>query len=93
MSRIFGRDYKDKDEAIVYTHNFTADLNGSTISGTPVWTTRPSGLTTDTTSNTTTTASIRLSGGTPGVLYTAECTIVTAASEIVQASHEVQVNN
>lgn len=92
MSRIIGRDYKDKDEAIAYTHNFLADLNGSTISSAS-WVTRPSGITTDTTSNTTTTASIRLSGGTPGVLYTAECTVVTAASETVQACHEVQVNN
>jgi hypothetical protein len=92
MSRLLGRDYKDKDEAITYTHDCTPDLGGSTVSSVS-WVTRPSGLTTDSTSSTTTSASIKLSGGTPGQLYTVELTATLADAQIIQASHEVQVLN
>ena len=92
MSRICGRDYKDKDETISYTLDFTPDLNSSTISSV-AWAVRPSGLTTVSTGNTTTTASIKVSGGVAGTLYTAEATATLANSEVSQACLEIQVLN
>lgn len=92
--RVYGRDEKTPAEAVAYTHNCAPDLNGSTISGVPTWTITPTtvpALTVDTSSNTTTTASVRLSGGLEGTLYTALLTVVTAASETLQAAHEVLV--
>lgn len=91
--RILGRDEKTPAEAVAYTHNCAADLNGSTIS-TATWLVSPTtspALAVDTSSNTTTTATARLSGGLEGTLYTAKLTIVTAASENLQAAHEVLV--
>ena len=92
--RILGRDEKTPAEAVAYTHDCTPDLNGSTISGTPVWTVSPEtspALTKDTQSNTTLTATVRYSAGKEGTLYTVTLTIVTAAGETLQAAHEILV--
>lgn len=92
MSRILGRDYKDVDETVIYTHDVTRDLNGSTISSAS-WAVRPSGLTILSQSNTTTTAQVKVSGGIAGQLYVLELTATLADGEIGQACHEVQVLN
>lgn len=90
MSQRLGLRDQDKNEAIAYTINWAADLNGSTISGAPTWTV-PSGITNANTTNTTTTTSIRLSGGTPGVSYKIECTVTSAVSETMQAHFVVRI--
>lgn len=91
--RILGKDEKTPAEAVAYTHNCTPDLNGSTISS-AVWSITPTtspALTIDSQTNTTTTATVRLSSGLEGTLYRAILTIVTATSETLQAAHEVLV--
>ena len=91
MSRRLGRVEQDDDEAIAYTINWAADLNSSTLAAVS-WSV-PSALTTETTSNTTTSASIRLSGGTPGQVYKVECTVTTAAGEDLQAHFLIGVTD
>jgi hypothetical protein len=83
MSRRIARVEQDENEAVAYTLNWAGDLNGSTLS-TVTWSV-PSGLTNELTSNTTTTASIRLSGGTPGQEYKIECSVTSASGEDMQA--------
>lgn len=91
MSRQVAHFYKDTDEAVSYTLNWSDDLNGSTISSV-TWVV-PSGLTSEATSNTTTTATNRLAGGTPGRTYTVTCTVTTAAAEDLQAHVLLTVGN
>lgn len=91
MSRQVAHFYQDKDEAVARTLNWADDLNGSTISSV-VWSV-PSGLTNEASSNGTTTATIRLSGGTPGQTYTVTCTVTTAASEDLQAHFLLTIGN
>lgn len=84
MSREVAHFYQDKDESISRTLDWTADLNGSTISGAPTWTV-PSELTTVAQSNTTTTTTIQLAGAKPGKTYQIECKITSVAGEIPAA--------
>lgn len=93
MARLVGQDTKDKDEAIAYTVDWSADVNGSTID-TSSWSV-PSGLTNESTSigSTALTTSIRLSGGTPGQVYLIENTVTTLAGEDLQASFRITVQN
>ena len=67
-----------KDPASVqdYTITWTATLNGDTISSSS-WTVDP-GLTVDSDTNTTTTATVWVSGGTAGNYYRLTNTVVTA---------------
>ena len=68
---------KDPAEVLDYTLDWDAELGtGEEISGTPVWTV-PDGITKDSQANTTTTATIWLSGGTAGVEYAIACKITT----------------
>lgn len=68
---------KDPGEVIDYTIDWDAELGASeTISGTPTWTV-PAGITKDSQSNTTTTTTIWLSGGTGGNEYVLTCQIVS----------------
>lgn len=68
---------KDPQEVIDYTVDWAAELGtGEQISGTPVWTV-PSGITKDSQANTTTTATVWLSGGTAGNEYEIACKIST----------------
>ena len=83
MSRRIARLQQDKDEAIAYTMNWAADLNNSTLSAVN-WTI-PSALTNESQSNTTTSASVRLSGGIAGQEYKIECSVTSAAGEDMQA--------
>jgi hypothetical protein len=92
MSRRVDHWYQDSGEAVARTLNWAADLNGSTISGTPTWTV-PAGLTNEATSNTTTTASIRISGGVPGQDYIITCLVTTAASEDLEVHALLTIDN
>ena len=93
MARMVGQDIKDKDEAIAYTLDWSADVNSSTID-TSSWTV-PSGLTNESTSigSSALTTSIRLSGGTPGQVYVIENTVTLLSGEDLQASFKVTVQN
>jgi hypothetical protein len=91
MSRQVAHWYQDSDELVARTLNWTADLNNSTISGV-TWT-MPAGLTNVATSNTSTTASVRISGGTPGETYLVTCTVTTAASETLQVHVLLTIDN
>lgn len=68
---------KDPDEVEFYVRDWSADLDGDTIA-TSTWTV-PSGITKDSDTNTTTTATIKLSGGTLGSDYALVNRITTAA--------------
>jgi len=91
MSRRLGHVYQDKDEGVAYTFDWTHDLNGSTVSSVE-WSV-PSGISTESTSNTTTTGSIRLAGGTPGRTYKIEGKATTALNERSQAHILVTIGN
>lgn len=67
---------KDPDEVLDYIRDWTAALDGDTIS-TSTWTPE-TGITVDTSSNTTTTATVWVSGGTVGETYGITNRIVTA---------------
>lgn len=90
MDRIVAHWYQRRTEAVTRTLNWAADLNGSTISSV-AWTV-PSGLTNEAVSNTTTLASIRLSGGTPSVTYLVQCLVTTAASEDLEAQFQLTIS-
>lgn len=91
MSRLVGTDYKDKDESLVYTMDWSADLNGSTISS-AAWSV-PSGLTNQGTSLTASTTSVRVTGGRPGHTYKLECTATLASGETPQAHFLLTVSD
>lgn len=67
---------KDPDEVLDYVRDWSAALGDDTIA-TSVWTV-PTGLTKDSDTNTTTTATIWLSGGTLGANYEVLNRITTA---------------
>lgn len=67
---------KDPDEVLDYIRDWSALLDGDTIS-TSTWT-ADDGITVDSSSNTTTTATIWLSGGTVNQNYSVVNRIVTA---------------
>jgi len=69
--------YKDPDAVLDYTIDWETWLGSDTIS-TSTWTV-PSGITKNTDTNTTTTTTIWLSGGTAGISYDLLDRIVTAA--------------
>ena len=69
--------YKDPDAVLDYTIDWETWLDSDTIS-TSTWTV-PSGITKNTDTNTTTTTTIWLSGGTAGISYDLLDRIVTAA--------------
>jgi hypothetical protein len=90
MARNLGSRPQDKDEAVSHTVNWTRDLNGGTIDSV-TWTT--GGLTNESSTNTTTTASIRLAGGTPGQVYTVTCAIVTSLGEDLEVEFSIPITN
>lgn len=71
-----------------YRLDWSAWLGGDTIS-TASWTV--TGATKVTENSTTTTATVRISGGTPGVAATAKCTITTAAGLVEVRSIELAI--
>lgn len=89
MSQLVASVQKDTDESIAYVVNWADALNAGTIS-TVTWTV-PAGITNAAISSTTTTATIRLSGGTAGVTYTIECLVTTSLTETLQVHFDVTV--
>lgn len=83
---------KDPADSRNYAIDWTAWLasqNNDTISGAPVWT--GGGLTIVSSTNTTTTATAKVSGGTAGQTYTVANTIVTAAGQTIKKSFLLSV--
>ncbi len=71
----------DPDEKLDFTASFVDWLDsGVVITGTPTWTISPTGPTLSDQVNTTTTATIFVSGATLGVVYLLSCKIVTDAT-------------
>ncbi len=90
MSRKVGEDVQDKDEAVARTLNWAPDLDSATIASV-TWDT--GGLTNESVSQTTTTASIRLSGGVPGQTYMVTCSITTTNGEDLEAHFVLTIDN
>jgi len=67
---------KDPDSVISYTLDWSDWLDTDTIA-TSTWASTPTGLTEDAESETTTTTTIKLSGGTAGTVYRVTNDIVT----------------
>lgn len=80
---------KDPNAILPYTLDWGQWLNGDTISSV-VWSV-PSGLNSVTESNTTTTATITLSGGTVGKVYDVRCRIFTAAGKADDRTFKLDV--
>ena len=85
---------KDSSAVLDYVFDWGATWHatGETITGTPVVTT-PTGITSGTpaTTNTTTTVTVWLSGGTVGQTYTVGCRITTSAGRTDERSLTVTV--
>lgn len=73
---------KDPGDTLDYLLDWSLFLDSDTISS-AVWTV-PSGLTKTAQSETTTTTTVWLSGGTADTLYTLDCTITTAGGRTAQ---------
>lgn len=69
--------YKAPNASLTYTVDWAGVLGSDTITGAPVWT-LPTGITLAAQSNTTTTATIEVSGGTVDTDYILNCAIATA---------------
>ena len=80
---------KDPDAVLDYTIDWSSWLGDDTISASS-WTV-PSGLTKDSDSNTTTAATVWLSGGTEGVIYTVTNQITTAGGRTDERSIKILV--
>jgi hypothetical protein len=80
---------KDPDEVVDYRLDWSERLDGDTIL-TSTWTV-PAGITAPTQSNTTTTATLWLSGGTVGTLYTVLNRITTAGGRTMDQSVRIRV--
>jgi hypothetical protein len=80
MSQRLAVFYQTSDMSRQRTIDWAAPLSGDTV-GTSTWTVSPSGLTTVATGASSTTTSIQLTGGSPGVEYRVENAIVTAGGQ------------
>lgn len=82
---------KDPNDVLDYVVDWSLFLNGDTISAS-VWVI-PGGITQGTASNTTTTATTILSGGTAGSTYTVANRITTAGGKTAERSFRVVVKD
>ena len=83
-------EYKSPEDKFAFELDWVAEISGSTISGTPVWTVQ-SGLVQDAISNTTTTSTIILSSGVAGKTYQVQCKITTASGDVFEKEFYVRV--
>jgi hypothetical protein len=82
---------KDPDSTEDYQFNWAPELDGDTISSVS-WS-LPDGLTQVSTSNTTTTATIFVSGGSEGSQYRIRCRVVTAGGRTWDRTIRIQVED
>lgn len=80
---------KDPADIRTYTIDWSVWLGSDTIS-TATWT-LPSALTNVASTSTSTTSSIKLSGGSNGRVYNVACTVVTAAGQTKKVSFDLDV--
>lgn len=80
---------KDPSDVADYTMDWANFLGAATISASAF--TVQTGITKVQESNTTTTAKVRLSGGTVGGQYTVTCQVTLSTGEVFQRSFEVLV--
>jgi hypothetical protein len=82
----------DPDEKLDFTVDFSSWLDtGVLITGTPAWTISPTGPTIGDQTNTTTAASIFVSGATLGVVYLLSCKITTDAAVAQTAERSITI--
>lgn len=81
---------KDPHAVLDYAMDWTDWLATDTITGTPLWTV-PAGLTKDSQSNTTSVATVWLSGGVLGMVYPVTCRITTAAGRTDERSFRIKI--
>ena len=82
---------KDPNSVLKYTHDWSDWLTGSEAIDTSVWSVSPSGLTIDSDSETTTTATVLLSAGNVGEVYLVTNRIVTDEPQTCDRSITVRV--
>ena len=82
---------KDPDEVDYRTHDWTAQLAGSTIAGTPTATVTSGSVVIDTTSTTGAIQTVWLSGGTDGTLCRIELEATFADGRTIQESVSIWV--
>lgn len=91
-TNIFAKRTQDPQDTRIWAFNwadFLTERSSTTISS-ATWTV-PSGLTKVSESNTTTTATVKVSGGTHGSDYVLTCTAVLANGETVERSFQLSV--
>lgn len=83
---------KEDTETLDYVFDFTPKLDtGETITAAAV--TAAAGLTVDSTSNTTTAVTVRISGGAGGGRYTVECQVNTSVGRVRVLHHVLRVTD
>jgi hypothetical protein len=85
-------DDKDPNDVDAFQIDWSERLSSETIS-TSVFTSTPTGLTHDSTSNTTTTTTLWLSGGTDGVIYEITNRITTTAGRTLDQTVRLRVKS
>jgi hypothetical protein len=85
---------KDPSAVLDYSFDWGTDgwIGADTITGTPVWTV-PTGIVKDSQSNTTTLATVVISGGTAGENYDVSCKITTAGGRTDERTFRLQVRD
>lgn len=81
---------KRPDEVADYQLDFSSNLDSGDTISTDTWTV-PSGITEDNNTNTTTTATVWLSGGTAGAKYLIQCQVVTVQGRTKDRQFRVYV--
>lgn len=89
-SRITATFYQDPAEKLDYQLDWTGFLGADTISSS-AWASTPSGLTHVAAPNTTTTATLRISGGLVGTTYTVTNHVVLASGQEAERSFYLKV--
>jgi hypothetical protein len=84
---------KDPDDIRDLTWNWAQDLGTDTITAATFTITPTGGLTAQSTSHDTTTATVRLSGGVAGVQYTVTSRVTTSRGQQLDWSHLVLVKD
>ncbi len=82
---------KDPADALDYAIDWTGALNGDTIATSTFVVAVGAGLTINSQSNTTTSSTVWLSGGTAGTVYEVTCTITTAGARTFERTAQLTV--